>query len=406
MRKTIKVLAGWIHATLILALVIPMIYAMGLSQTDSMEGKFYAKSLIIVIPVVLTSLAIKYCKNLLSYLVISSFLFAAMLYLAWRLLPVGSDGIIMWGYVVFIMVETLLIIIMRFFDRIDAKNNHEENMAASPYWNPEYNLLDKPNIFILIYFFIVYLICKNFDNPSVCNAAFISAIIYLLITILYEYIVRTEEYLSLNKRVCNLPSKRIYGISSSALAIFLLLLMIFIVPALLTINQRQYTDIREWVAERQVDYSELEEQGVAEGWPDPMEAYIAEQGPPRELPFWINIIFYVVEICVIIFFIFIVIKVVYSTFHEFQDTYDENGDIVEALKKTYEEEKKLPKRENGKVSEREKIRRHYRKVIRKHRKEKPYPYETPLEIETKAGIADSEEGKQLHVQYEKARYGK
>lgn len=408
MRKTIKVLAGWIHATLILALMIPLIYAMGMSQTASIEVNLYAKCLIIAFPVVLTSLAIKYCRNLLTYLVISSFVFAAVFYLAYRLVPVDSDGITMWGYVVIIMVETLLIIIMRFFDRIDAKSNHEDNMASSPYWSPEYNLLDKPNIFLLIYFFIIYLICKNFDNPAVCNAAFISAIIYLLITILYEYIVRTEEYLSLNKRVCNLPSKRIYGISSGVLALFLLLLMIFIIPSLLTINQRQYTDFRKWLAERTVDYGDLEPESAEaiEQLPNPMGDFIVEQGPPKQLPFWIDIIFYMVEACVIIFFVILALKGVYGTFHKFQDTYDDNGDIVETLEKTVVEEKVKPKKEKGKGSEREEIRRHYRNVIKKHRKEKPYPHETPLEIEMKAGIADSDEGKQLHILYEKARYGK
>ncbi len=410
MRKTIKVLAGWIHATLILALVIPLIYAMGMSQAASTEVKLYAKCLIIAFPVVLTSLAIKYCKNLLSYLMICIFIFAAVFYMAWWLVPVDPDGTTMWGYVVMIILQTLLIIIMRFFDRVDAKSSHEEDMVSSPYWNPEYNLLDKPNVFLLIYFFIIYVICKNFDNPAVCNAAFISAIIYLFITILYEYIVRTEEYLSLNKRVCNLPSKRIYGISSGVLALFLLLLMIFTIPSLLTIHQRQYTDFRKWLEGRTIDYGDLiSESEKAQGnMPNPLGEFIMEQGPPKELPFWVDILFYIVEAGVIIFFIILVLKGVYGTFHKFKDTYDENGDIVEALEKTEveESEKKLSKEKNGKISEREKVRRHYRKVIKKHRKETPYPHETPLEIEVKAGIADSEEGKQLHILYEKSRYGR
>lgn len=408
MRKTIKILAGWIHATLILAIVIPVIYALGTSRSKDIEGILYIKCLLIAIPVIGTGIAIKKCKNLFTYLVICILLFAGVFLSAWYLTPINNEGNIMWGYLVIIMVETFLVMLMRLMDRIDAKSDHKDNLAPSPYWSPERNLLDKPSIFMLTYFFIIYIVCKNFDNAYVCNEALISSIIYLFITILYEYIFRTEEYLSLNKRVCNLPSKRIYGIGSSALALFLLLLTIFILPSILTIKQRQYKDFNKWLAEREIDYSELiqEPERPEGGWSNPMGEFIEEQGPPKQLPLWVNYLFYMVEFLILAGVIFAALRGIYHAFHTFQDSYDENGDIVEKLEKSDIVEKKPFKKEDKKDTDKEKIRRQYRKVIRKHRKEKPYPYETPLEIETEAGIAGSEEGKRLHVQYEEARYGR
>ena len=56
-------------------------------------------------------------------------------------------------------------------------------------------------------------------------------------------------------------------------------------------------------------------------------------------------------------------------------------------------------------SEGDKVRIQYRRYIKKHRKDRPAPYETPQEIEVAAGVADSVEGKELHYKYEKVRYG-
>lgn len=58
-----------------------------------------------------------------------------------------------------------------------------------------------------------------------------------------------------------------------------------------------------------------------------------------------------------------------------------------------------------KRTEEDRVRRLYRKFIRKHRKELPAIYETPTEIELAAGVADTEEGKAMHEKYEQARYG-
>ena len=52
------------------------------------------------------------------------------------------------------------------------------------------------------------------------------------------------------------------------------------------------------------------------------------------------------------------------------------------------------------------VRRRYRKMIRKHRKQKPEVYESPAEIEAKAGLSDNKEMQKLHIEYEAVRYGR
>ena len=94
-------------------------------------------------------------------------------------------------------------------------------------------------------------------------------------------------------------------------------------------------------------------------------------------------------------------------FRDFKENMDENGDVVEEL----EPEKKQVrmKKQNRRKSEQtelESIRQKYMREIKKHRSDLPECYETPFEIETKAGIAETKEGKELHARYERARYFK
>ena len=90
---------------------------------------------------------------------------------------------------------------------------------------------------------------------------------------------------------------------------------------------------------------------------------------------------------------------------DFKENIDENGDVVEKLqpeeKRVKIKKTKIRKKEQ---TELEIIREKYKKEIRKHRKDLPECYESPYEIETKAGIAETKEGKELHECYERARY--
>lgn len=93
---------------------------------------------------------------------------------------------------------------------------------------------------------------------------------------------------------------------------------------------------------------------------------------------------------------------------DFRNGQDENGDVIEEIKDelAYKEEALYKKGHRRMESEAERIRRRYRKMIRKHRKDRPAPYESPAEIEACAGLSDDEEMQRLHVEYEAVRYGK
>jgi len=102
-----------------------------------------------------------------------------------------------------------------------------------------------------------------------------------------------------------------------------------------------------------------------------------------------------------------VIRMLRGIFDEFRDAEDENGDISITLENGDLAER-LTKRKAERYADspRERIRREYRRAIRKARKELPHASETPTEIEIEAGLADNAAMQDLHVRYEEARYGR
>ena len=408
MRRIIKMAAGWIHASLIMAAIIPLLYAFVAEPTDVIEQNLYYKCLLIALPIVATDLAVKRCKGLLSYLAISVLVFAATDAIGQYAASSMQQEWMFGGYMVALLAETVFVIVSRIADRLRKRSEEDFCDDADPTLRPSFDRLNTPSFLVLIYFVLVYLMAVNLNNSMVCNVALFSAIAYTLITFLYEHICEVETYLALNKRTCNIPSKRIYGIGNGMLAIFLLMFVIIVLPALFTITNRQYRDLRKFAVPINDDHmvlmAEYMGQYDAQEFIEmPMELF----GEPEPAPEWINKLFYICAAVVFLIFVAALIKFIYDTFQAFRETSDENGDVVEELQETNEgiKIKKSHIASYHKLSERERIRKEYRRFIRRHRKEHPERYESPTEIERNAGIAGSEACKELHKQYELARYG-
>ncbi|MDE6386540.1 MAG: hypothetical protein K2L82_01890 [Lachnospiraceae bacterium] len=409
MRKLIRKSAGWIHATLIIAIIIPLLYSMGAEPMDSIGQNLYIRCLIILLPIVASDFAVEKCKGFLSYFITSIVIFAITGMISWSFSVSLNSNMMSWAYQIMILCETVFVIIDRFAERLNKYKETKLSQGEDPNWHPYHAVLREPSFMVLIYFVVIYTIALNLNSPSVCNAALFSAIMYSLITLLYQYVCETETYLSLNKRTCNLPSKRIYGIGNGMLAIFLMLFLLTLLPSLFTVSNRHYRDLRNWFTDMETNYPDPEENNhTAENTEDPMAALIAEYGEPKPTPQWLIYLTYAMEFIVFLILAIILLKKIFASFHDFRKAIDENGDVVEELHETKETPLPIKKSApiNRRLSERERIRKKYRKAIRRHRKDRPAIYESPREIEVNAGIAGNEEYIKLHEDYELARYGR
>lgn len=402
MRRKMQQIICWLHATLIFALIAPFLYALDFSEELRNTGLVYAKALLIVLPIAITYLAVRYCRSLFTYLLTSLLVLAGMTAMVWFLGGIGAQThLARICDTVLLAIETLLIIALRFRDRMQ---KIQEEREKDPYWQPKESFLNRPGFQGLWYFGVIYLLGLGFSSVYVCNEAFYSGILYVILVFIYQFIGQTETYFSLNKDVSRVPAKRIYGISAGMLGVFLLCFVLAAVPAAIASSYRPYTDIRNWFAGEELvtgdwfmEYGELQS-GQSDEIPDWMLA--AQEDSPK-LPDWINAVFQGIVILIFAALLLLVCRQIREIFHNFRRSYDENGDRIEELTEDGDIEHFLPKEEaRAQTREEIQIRRRYKKEIRRRRKEQPGRFESPAEMEHKAGLQDRE----LHELYEAARY--
>ena len=138
-----------------------------------------------------------------------------------------------------------------------------------------------------------------------------------------------------------------------------------------------------------------------------MNEFLYGDEPPPEPSVVIEAIFWILGVLCVVVFVYGVVLAIRQLLKDFRNSRDENGDLVEEIKEdsaSVKEDILNLRRRHGVDSEIEKIRRQYRKTIRKHRKDRPAPFESPTEIEENAGLKEDEKMRQLHKEYESARY--
>lgn len=410
-RRGLK-LIEYLHAILIFALPVPLLYAVAEFDDPAGAGILYIKCLLVAVPVIVTERAVKYAKGSAMYLLICAAVLAGVGCITGLFPEIYGqrDQIeardLCYGAVMF--AETFLIAALRFRDRL---KEAQYQKGSDPFAAKETGFLNNPNPSLVWYFAVVYLFGICFNSKELCDMAFYSAIVYLFPSLVYMFFGTTKAYLKLNHRTKGIPQKRLYGVSSMMLLLFSLLLFVGMLPAVFMAGQRQYTDVRDWFDDVElVPYqyqSDSEFEGPASGGVNIIE--LLNDGEPAPEPSqFVNTIFWIIGIACLLALLYGIFQIIRQVLSDFRNSFDENGDVIEEIKdeSLLKEEFVNLKRLRGMESEAEKIRRRYRKTIRKHRKDIPKPYEAPTEIEECAGLKEDEQMQQLHVKYEAARYGK
>ncbi len=403
-RNHVLKMAGYVHATLFFALMIPLLYTITDLRDPAGAGVLYIKCLLVVIPVIVTEQAAKRVKSLGLYLVICAVLIAGIWFGAGVSNVSGAYAV---GYCIGLSAETFAIALKRLRRRLKESDHRK---ASEPFAPKEEEFLDTPLLPLVWYFVVIYFFGLLLDAKPLCDMAFYSAIVYLFLALFYTYYRETNAYLEINKRTKGIPKKRLYGVSFSMLLLFCVFLLIAILPSVLMAGQRSYTDIRHWFYD--VDFasyeyeSSAEFEGVASGGMGMMELMMDGE-PAPEPSALMNGIFWAVGGACVLGLAYGIFQLIRQLFRDFRNSCDENGDKIEEIEESEKADAGILMRRSlrGADSEAEKIRRRYRKTIRRHRKDVPAPHEAPAEIEEQAGLKDDEQMQQLHKDYEKVRYG-
>lgn len=406
MRLFIKKETGIIHACLIFAFFVPAVYAFLTNRSQRMQQEIFIIGFWILVPLILTQIVAEKCKSLWSYLLCN-----------FMILIVSILGALVWtqalenknvslGFIITIAMETIVIIWDRFMGRLSNREKEETKQQENPNWQPRYNVLEKPSFYMLGYFLIIYLIGLNTDSPILCNQVLFATILYSIVTLVYQFIDKTQTYFSINERVCNLPTKRIYGIKSMILLGFLGVLLIFTLATVTTTDFRQYHDIRKWTTTHPLQDADIKQTPDIElPLTDPMEDIKEQTKASPKAPKWLDYMFDGIGAAVLLILFISIIKAIQQSAKNFRNSYDENGDLIESLEgeSLFQRKKHKQTREED-LSPREKIRKEYRQHIRKYKKELPDSYDSPYEIESKAGIEKESTTQEIHTRYEQARY--
>lgn len=401
-----KKIVEWFHVTLIFALFIPLAFAMGSLTQQGGAAALYVKCLIIAVPVAVTSLASKHVKTLAGYIGICALMLAALApFLFLRREWKTGDTV----YAVGITLEALFIVGKQFHNRLVRTRAEKDN---DPFAVNGKSFFESPSLSFVWYFAVMYVLGLGFNSKSMCDLAFFSAIAYFFVVLAYMFLETTGEYIEINKRTKGIPKKRVYGIGGAMILAYAVLILAAIVPSVFMAGFRRYTDIREWFGETGiVPYEvhsgfEFQERGM--GAENAMLELMEATEPNPELTKMWNGLFWIICAAAGALVLYAVVMAVRQVFADFRRETDDNGDKVEEIEDepVYKEEILSLVRKHTDNSEAARIRRQYKRTIRKHRKELPAPSETPTELEKNAGLSDDEEMKALHGRYEEVRYNR
>ncbi|MCD7709387.1 MAG: hypothetical protein LUI02_05885 [Clostridiales bacterium] len=412
LRRFIREASGFLHITLIISLIIPLIFVLFSEPGMAQQRALFWMGLLIMVPVACSGVAIKKLRHLWVFipcmLAVLAATCAVYYALAYALYGIRTA---LYASTTMFCIEGILVLIERIRARAVRIKEDKDKAADRVFVPAESGILETPIFGMCAYFVIIYVIGILFGSRPLCNESLVCGLIYLLDTMLNRYVVQTEAYLASNRRLKNLPSRRVYAIGIRMTAIFMLVMLLAAVPTLLTAGFRRYTNAREWFFGSQVTFEREEEDDYAfydalESTIVEMDEYYKDWDTPSP-PAWIRKVLYAFIACVIVLVIVCVILAIRSIVRGFADNYGENEDIIEDLSDADEVVEKLVAEDDDKgLSERERIRKKYRKTIKKHRKSRPLPYESPREIEEIAGLSGDEEMEELHAAYEQARYDK
>ncbi len=224
------------------------------------------------------------------------------------------------------------------------------------------------------------------------------------------YLHEMREFIKESQNIANLPVNRIRRVGTIILGIALIFLVLTVLPSVFY-GREPLVDMLERMDAREIPPAERPEDfGMEEGGMGGDIDFSALAGEPKEPPAWMEFLSKVfMFVCSVLMGVGMVVgvyRICRNTAGYFsQEEEDEvvflGTDEVEGLGRFLGRGRAAGERRG---SPDWKIRRIYRRILRRRMKERPAGWEAPAELEEKAQLSAAEAADQLHSLYEKARY--
>lgn len=274
--------------------------------------------------------------------------------------------------------------------------------------------LDRPSPVHWVVFAVYYIAFLLLQQDHLLRWVFLLLFADVFVCFIFGYLNSMWEFIRGNRRIANLPVHSIQKTGRILLLICAILLGLIVLPSALY-GREPLTELRGLI--RPVKFTPSTE--FTEMMPDNFSAAdLSLPGePPADPPAWLNaltkLLMYLCTAAAAAALLIAIYRVCRNALAYFAQ--DEEDEI---LFLGTEESDLLPRgpllrreKKERRNSPNQKIRRLYKKTIRRAIKERrtgqsPAGWETPSELESKAQLARDESTDRLHTMYEKARYSR
>lgn len=399
-------LLSWVHDILIFE-GIYMLAAGTLHVRGQEVPVFLAQGIALAIPLVLTDIVVLRCKSLLLFC-----LFSAAL--TWGMKLVFGYTLTA-GLTVFVCLFRCYVKlrqgeIKRKMRELPGEAGAQENEEV---WEVS-TLLDSPNpmhclLFALLYLGLVALGCRRLLLPMLGLMAAESGV-----CLAYCYLDRLSEFAKKNRYVANLPVNAMRRNGAGILWIGAAALFLFMTPAFIC-HEEPLTKLK-FELQQSEDTGGGESYEEVAGTDHMMEELMRLKAKAKKTPAWMKAASKLVSFLLLLWIAYMTLRMVISAVRRAMESFSDDGeDEIIFLGKEEEEIRKGLKAELKKErwsSPDRKIRRLYKKAVKRRIKEGIRGSETPSELEAKAGLyfgKGSPAGQNFYIAhelYEKARYGK
>ncbi|MFI3212452.1 MAG: hypothetical protein R3Y24_03840 [Eubacteriales bacterium] len=331
---------------------------------------YYIQGLFFIFPLIIFKIGMKKLKNIGQFIFLGLFVSVAFY--------------IITGSILFVVI-TVFLWVIRFSNRL-------QGMEGS---------LDDTHFTLLLAIVAYILLCGVTEDIFLQKMAIYHLIIGSLLSFSFHGLCRFEEYIRIRHEKANMPRNRILDTGIKIFFIVSILMLLWMIPVI----QYQYEFFAITMPEFEAVMLEeevYEQEEQQQGGMDLSELVGGEQEDSK-----LKVLWEILEkIMIVVFYgalIYIIVRAVYKIIVTFNQVQFEKNDTIESSVDVNDE---ILKREIRKkkwyeffdFSEDMKIRRRYKKELKKHG---PKHWQTPAEMEEMANL----EIEELHDLYEKVRYG-
>ncbi len=420
-----------VYPVMVLAPILPTFYMMSDARAEFLIRPLYFAFFVLLIPSAVSKVAVEKVRTLTAYILICGAALVATWFAA-----VFVSGFLPWdgveayeaayraamlpkdvsvipfkrlAYLVVVMVEAVVLTSVMILVRLNRTDRARSRRDRDLSWTERRYLLDRPNLWLLIWFVVLYVLALVFTCREGCDIAAMSFLVCGAMFLFYRHAEMTDRYLTRLDYLVHMPGRRIRVIGAViALALVGAALAAGGLTGRLTSALRPYYDLRNFQGRVgpaiELEWEKMLEQSVPSVTPEGLE--LMEPTEPWKYIWIFEFLAKLIFAGIVVWVVWILIRRMRGVFSRFREAEGEEGPPGTSVEPD-RIQKITParRRRTAANTPEEQVRREYRRAIRKARKEMPRAYESPEEIEREAGLLGTEGMAELHERYERARYG-